>query len=100
MKYNYVYQRSGAPLLSWKHGPPNQSRGADARSLGALGSLSDPTIALPLPRPGSPEPVGGLGGCACHGKKPMGDIGSQLNSIPLWALALGGYFLFWKLKKK
>jgi hypothetical protein len=60
MKYRYAYQRGSAPLLSWKGGPPRQTRAADATALG-LGSLAEPTIALPLPRPGSPEPVGDCG---------------------------------------
>lgn len=95
MRYRYAYQRSGAPLLTWKGGPPRQSRAADATS---LGSLEGPTIALPLPRPGSPEPIGGLGGCGCAA--PMGSIGSQIESIPLWAIAAGGYLLWRHFKKK
>lgn len=59
MNYGYVYRRSGAPLLTWKNGPPNQSRAAD---LMALGSLADPTLEVPLPRAGAPEPLGCCGG--------------------------------------
>lgn len=54
----YIYQRRGGPLLSWAGGPPYQSRGADAKSLGGLGSLGNDThmIQRPLlPRPGAPE---------------------------------------------
>lgn len=53
----YVYQRKGGPLLSWKNGiPPYQSRAADARSLGSLGDDDVFGIQRPLlPRPGAPE---------------------------------------------
>lgn len=88
MKYGYVYARNGAPLLSWKNGPPNQSRAADAKGLGSLG---DPTITLPLPRPGSPEPVGCAGGCS------GGDVVIDLTSPSFWVGAAAGYFLLTKL---
>ena len=58
MRRRYIYQRGGAPLLSWRYAPPHQTRAGETRGLGSLG---DPTIALPLPRPGAPEPVGGCG---------------------------------------
>lgn len=103
MKYGYVYQRSGGPLLSWRSGPPNQARGADARSLGGygdggpikggLGSLSGPTVALPLPRPGAPEPVGG---CGCG----MGDdVVIDIVSPSFIAGCALGYFVLSKIFK-
>ena len=86
MKYRYIYQRGSAPLLSWKGGPPRQSRAADTVS---LGSLETPTIGLPLPRPGSPEPVGGLG-CGCDSRR---DIVIDLVSPSFVAGAAVGFFL-------
>jgi hypothetical protein len=49
----YIYQRHGAPLLSWAGGPPSQTRAADAKSLGDFSS--PPGNRMGLPRPGSPE---------------------------------------------
>lgn len=93
MKYRYAYQRTGAPLLSWKGGPPRQTRAADAT---ALGSLSEPTIALPLPRPGSPEPIGGLG-CGCQSSR--GDIVIDLMSPSFVVGAVVGALFLGKLFK-
>lgn len=93
MKYRYPYQRGSAPLLSWKHGPPRQTRAADATS---LGSLDGPTITLPLPRPGSPEPVGGLG-CGCESSSR--DVVIDLTSPSFVVGAAVGYFLLTKLFK-
>jgi hypothetical protein len=98
VKYRYPYQRGSAPLLSWRNGPPRQSRAADATS---LGSLEGPTITMPLPRPGSPEPVGGLG-CGCHdggGSSSRGDVIIDIVSPSFIAGAALGYFLLTKLFK-
>ena len=89
MKQTYAYQRTGAPLLTWKHGPPYQTRAADAKSLGSLG---DPTVTLPLPRPGSPEPVGG---CGCGGDAVVIDVMSPSFVVG----ALVGFLLLPKLWK-
>lgn len=94
MRYRYAYQRTGAPLLTWKGGPPRQTRAADATSLGSLG---DPTLALPLPRPGSPEPVGGLG-CGCESSSSR-DVVIDLMSPSFVVGAAVGYFLLTKLFK-
>lgn len=54
----YIYQRRGGPLLSWAGGPPSQTRGADAKSLGSLSDDSGDVFdgnPMGLPRPGSPE---------------------------------------------
>lgn len=66
MNYGYVYRRRGGPLLVWKNGPPNQSRAADSV---AMGCLSEPTLEMPLPRPGAPEPLGCAGNPDCAGSK-------------------------------
>jgi len=102
MKYNYAYQRSGHPLLSWKNGPPNQSRSGDTVG---LGSLAEPTLVLP--RPGAPEPING---CECHGKSGVGSIADSIDevldtitglSMPVKvAGAVGLFLLYKKLKKK
>jgi hypothetical protein len=92
VKYRYAYQRGSAPLLSWKGGPPRQTRAADTVGLGSLG---DPTIALPLPRPGAPEPVGGLG-CGCGGSR---DIIIDVASPSFVVGAAVGFFLLTKLFK-
>jgi hypothetical protein len=74
----FAYQNSGGPM-SWKNGPPMQTRGGDAA---ALGSLGDHSLALTLPVPGGPEPINGFSdyiavgdsgdgigdcGCGCKG---------------------------------
>lgn len=73
MRYHYAYQSSGHPILTWKHGPPVQTRAAP----GSLGNYV-------LPRAGAPEPINGLGACCsgCAGK-PMGDdqpSGAELST--------------------
>jgi hypothetical protein len=60
----YIYQRSGGPLLTWRNGPPRQTRAADCVALGSLGG--DTSLGMPLPRPGAPEPLG-EGDCGCKG---------------------------------
>lgn len=60
----YIYQRSGGPLLTWRNGPPRQTRAADTVALGSLGG--DTSLGMPLPRPGAPEPLDG--DCSCNGK--------------------------------
>jgi len=118
----YAYQRGGSPILSWDRAPPQQSRAADAKSLGCAGmgslegsSLSDPTITMPLPRAGAPEPLptlSGLGGVtATAGRakrsklaraaatrtptKPLGDIGAS-SVLPLAAAGIAAYLIFRK----
>lgn len=77
----YIYQRRGGPIVRWDHEsgrPPSQTRAADASSLGSLGDDA-PSGSLgltmaprkryrnttgwnrPLPKPGAPEFLGGLG---------------------------------------
>lgn len=56
----YIFQRTGGPLVYWGPGaPPKQTRAADARSLGALGCA---------------------GGCGCQG--PCGHKGVGAIAIP------------------
>lgn len=50
----YLYQRKGGPILSWRRGVPMQSQAADARSLGSLGDAS-------VLVPGAPEVLTGEG---------------------------------------
>lgn len=59
----FAYQRGGQPILSWKYGPPRQSRSGDAVALGS--TLDEPVFTMPLPRPGAPEPLG----CGCTGDR-------------------------------
>jgi hypothetical protein len=83
----FAYTRGGAPLLDWKNGPPRQSRAADSVALGSVldGSTLDN---MPLPRPGSPEP---LDGCSCSGScgcgtpavPALGDVAGIVGSIPI-----------------
>lgn len=92
MRYRYVYQRSGAPLLTWKGGPPHQTRAADATS---LGSLEGPTIALPLPRPGSPEPIGAY---EANPRAMGGFDGTSL--VKLAAIGTIGFLAYTFIKKR
>lgn len=87
----YIYERSGGPLLSWNRRIPFQSRAGETRG---LGSLDEPTIALPLPRGGAPEPVGG--DCGCSGRH---DVVIDLMSPSFVVGAVVGYFLLGKLLK-
>ena len=88
MKYKYAYQNSGQPILSWKNGPPRQTRAADAASLGSLGGT---TLGMPLPAPGAPEP---LGDCGCHGG---GSSEVILGVKTDFLLGLASAYLFYKL---
>lgn len=108
MNYRYAYQRSGGPLLSWKHGPPRQSRAADTV---ALGTLADPTLVLP--RPGAPEPINyrtvpylsdaqAMGCSGCRGA--MNGVADTLSALPA-PVKVGGlialaYLLHKQLKKR
>ena len=94
MSGRYIYQRTGGPLVRWDGSPPLQTRASDARSLGSLGSLDEPTIALPLPRPGSPEPVG----CACGARQGVGEVSAK--GIGGLALVAIGYFAYQQYKKR
>lgn len=87
MQRRYIYQRSGGPLLNWNRQIPMQSRAGETRG---LGSLDEPTLVLPLPRPGSPEPVGCDGGCGCGSRDFVIDITSP--SFLIGAL-VGGWLL-------
>jgi hypothetical protein len=83
----FAYQRGGAPLLSWRNGPPIQSRAADSVALGS--TLSEPIFGMPLPKPGAPEP---LSGCGCGG----GGGGGSVLDLNLLSIGVGiaiGYFL-------
>jgi len=96
--------------------PPRNSyaypgyRSGESLEMGGMG-------AMPLPRPGSPEPLSGyvkLGGCGCGcngkpggcgggvagvGKPPMSDIGIT-SAVTYGAIALGGYVLYHLFFKK
>lgn len=120
----YAYQYNGRPLLSWKRAPPQQTRAADAKSLGAYedfpggqlinidgqkaaqamgcacstvgmgslagSSLDGPTLEMPLPRPGAPEPLPTLGAI---------DLASIPTPVKL-AAAAGIAYLIFKRKKR
>jgi hypothetical protein len=109
MRYTYAYQGSGHPLLSWKHGPPRQTRAGDAVSLGSLG---DPTLVLPAP--GAPEPINGMGcsgagytakcGCGCKLKPALEGIADSIGALPASVKIVGAvalaYLLHKQLKKR
>lgn len=83
----FAYQRGGQPILNWRHGPPNQTRAADTVALGSV--LDEPTLGVPLPRPGAPEP---LNGCGCHGGG-VGDVTIDLTSTSFIAGLAAGWLL-------
>lgn len=100
----YAYQNSGHPILSWKHGPPRQTRAADTVSLGSLG---DPTLVLPAP--GAPEPINGLGcsgtgysancGCGCKLTPSVDGIADSLGALPVGVKVVGALALAYLLHK-
>ncbi len=97
MNYGYVSQRRGGPLLTWKNGPPNPARGADAV---AMGCLSEPTLEMPLPRPGAPEPLGCMQpeGANCPGCRGMGGLAAT-GTAKAAAVALAA-LLAWRILAK
>lgn len=89
----WVYQRRGGPLLVWKNGPPMPSRAADSV---AMGCLAEPTLEMPLPRPGAPEPLG----CAdCNGAMGGFAISGAAKAVGLGLAALLAYRLFVKKRR-
>lgn len=91
---NFAYRRGGAPLLSWQNGPPHQSRAADSVALGSV--LSDPTLSMPLPAPGAPEPLG----CGCSGGgSPHRDVIVDVSSPSFLGGMLAGYILYRLLRR-
>lgn len=107
----FAYQRGGAPLVRWDSRmgtPPYQARAADTLSLGSLAgsTLDDPTLVLP--RPGAPEPISGLGGCACSGtcgcgsKAPLAGIADAVPGgyLGLAAIGAAAWFLLLRRKKR
>jgi hypothetical protein len=109
----YIYQRDGRPLLRWGDRAPAQSRGADARALGSLGStsLAVPTLELPVPGGPEPMPLSGLGSsCGCNAKvscgcpaTPLAGIADTLGGLSTTQKVLGAvglYFLYKHLKKR
>jgi len=84
----FAYQRGGAPLLSWRDGPPHQSRAADSVALGS--TLSEPTLTMPLPKPGAPEPLG----CGCDGGGGSRDFIVDITSPSFLGGVLAGWLLF------
>jgi len=103
----YAYQRAGGPILTWKGGPPTQTRAGDAKSLGSLGggsSLDHPTLVLPAP--GAPEPIGvtqpAMSGCSCSGSCGCGGgLGDLVDSIPGGYITLGvAAFIAWRMLGK
>lgn len=86
----YIYQRSGGPLLTWRNGPPRQTRAADTVALGSLGG--DTTLGMPLPRPGAPEPLDG--DCGCGGNSSGRDFIVDITSPSFLVGALLAYVLF------
>lgn len=101
----YIYQRRGGPLVRWDSvngRPPGQTRGADAKSLGGLGSLgpdgNGPLVhdvstgmqTRPLPQPGAPEYLGNVtGSCGCQGA--VGDDSSGVSWPTLFVGAVIGW---------
>lgn len=83
----FAYMRGGQPILGWKNGPPNQTRAADNVALGSV--LDEPTLGMPLPAPGAPEPLG----CGCHGGGAVGDITIDLASPSFIAGLAAGWLL-------
>jgi hypothetical protein len=107
----YAYQRTGAPILNWTSGPPQQSRAADSVALGSLGggtTLDYPTLVLPAP--GAPEPVGitrptpaSLSGCSCSGSCGCGSgMGGMLEAIPggIVTVGIAAFAAWWMLRKR
>lgn len=88
----FAYQRGGAPLLSWKDGPPRQTRAADSVALGS--TLSEPTLMMPLPKPGAPEPLG----CGCDGGGR--DFIVDVTSPSFLGGVLAGWLLFRLLNRR
>lgn len=81
MRYNhFAAQNRGGSMLSWRYGPPRQTRAADTL---ALGSLSEPTLVLPAP--GAPEPLNFTQSpyCGCKGKKMIRVPANPLAGIPV-----------------
>lgn len=90
----YAYQNDGGPM-SWKHGPPPQSRAADTVALGNY---------LVLPAPGAPEVLNGLGDCGC-GCKGMGNCSTPAMSgitdiTPVKIAEAAAAYLAYKYSKK
>jgi hypothetical protein len=124
---NYGYTWRGGPLLSWKHGPPIQSKAADTQALGSLGgsTLDGHTLygSTILPAPGAPEPIGvsnqrmkqalgntamqAMGACSCTGTcgcgtpGPAAALSGIVDSIPGGYITIGvAAFLAWHFMKK
>lgn len=99
----FAYQRGGAPLLSWRNGPPRQSRAADAVALGS--TLDGPSLDMPLPRPGAPEPLGcmgtrsgGLGCGGCVGDRQREYV-VEVGSPSFIGGLVAGYFVAWLISR-
>ncbi len=90
----YAYQRGGAPLLQWKDGPPRQTRAADSVALGS--TLSEPTLSMPLPRPGAPEPLG----CGCSSGSNGGNYVFELLPDSFLGGLVAGWLLFTFLNRR
>lgn len=91
----YPYQNDGGPM-TWKYGPPPQSRAADATALGNY---------LVLPAPGAPEVFNGLGdcGCGCKGAGTCGSTSSMsgiTDITPVKIAEAGGAYLLYRYSKK
>jgi len=113
----YVYQRAGGPLVFWAGGqPPSQARGADAKSLGALGcgggcgcsscgpaSVGDAYLKTPrgtaramgramgsIPfLPGAPEPLTGMGADTGELLNPYEDLQQTASGKASSGIGLG-----------
>ena len=80
MRYNhFAAQNRGGSMLSWRYGPPRETRAADTL---ALGSLAEPTLVLPAP--GAPEPLNFTQSpyCRCR-KKTIRVPANPLAGIPV-----------------
>jgi hypothetical protein len=97
MRYLYSGLTAGHPLLSWRSGPPRQTRAADATSLGSLG---DPTLVLP--RAGAPEPINcaAIGDLGCQPGTGMSGIVDTISGLPTVVKIGGAIALAYLLFKK
>jgi hypothetical protein len=96
MRYQYSGLTSGHPLLSWKSGPPPQTRAP----LSSLGSLGEPTLVLP--RAGAPEPLNctAVGDPGCSRGSGLGGITDTIRALPPVVKIGGALALAWYLLKR
>lgn len=96
MQYRYSGLTAGHPILSWKSGPPPQTRAPIA----SLGSLGDPTLVLP--RAGAPEPINcsAIGDPGCQPGTGLSGITDTIMALPPVVKIGGALALAWYLHKR